>query len=389
MKKLFNVGLALAAILAFAAVSPVQAACTLDTQVLFHGLGSYFTNCADATAVGGYAYLLSAPAATNSGAQDIVCENATQLNQGFPCQPEAGIDGDGIVTITYDWGAGNAGSVGCPNPAGAGNGTTPIGMTVVDSKGNGVLMTMTFNEALGGFMVEQAQQITPDGNSGIPVACAYNGPSLTTAASTTQACVNVPVPTLYSDCDTGSVGEAIGLCAASGATRPTVDRGKLYVRQAACGTAPDTRIAGWTLLGTQPDATGAACNTFNAAATGLCNFIGSTGIVGGTETPNVLGWFQVNAPGAATDKVKIDSAAFAQGKLVVAFSTQDESTIVGFNVYAGSTKLNTGLIAAKGTGSNAYSFETGRGAVKNNKSVTVEAVTSTGGVIKSAPASVK
>jgi hypothetical protein len=73
----------------------------------------------------------------------------------------------------------------------------------------------------------------------------------------------------------------------------------------------------------------------------------------------------------------------------VSFSTTNETSIVGFNVYAGSTKLNSGLLQAKGTGSNSYSFEAPRSAVKANRTVTVEAVKSDGSVERSAPVSLK
>jgi len=36
----------------------------------------------------------------------------------------------------------------------------------------------------------------------------------------------------------------------------------------------------------------------------------------------------------------VSHPAFAQGKLVVAFSTTNETSIVGFNVYSGAEKLN-------------------------------------------------
>jgi hypothetical protein len=40
----------------------------------------------------------------------------------------------------------------------------------------------------------------------------------------------------------------------------------------------------------------------------------------------------------------------------------------GHTTRAGASKLNTGLIAAKGVGDNSYSLEIGRGAVKGNLS---------------------
>ena len=165
MKKILSMGLALAAVVAIAAWSPVQAACTTDVQVLFHGLGSWFDNCKDNQPVAGYAYTIAGPtvALSNSAGHDIVCEDASNLTPwGTACQPEAGIAGDKRITVLYGWGSGeDTTSVGCPNPAGAGTGTTTIAIIVVDNDGKGLLLTNGFNESVGGFQVEDSQPFDP------------------------------------------------------------------------------------------------------------------------------------------------------------------------------------------------------------------------------------
>lgn len=98
---------------------------------------------------------------------------------------------------------------------------------------------------------------------------------------------------------------------------------------------------------------------------------------------------RIGGAAANSDKVAIKKAELLAGKLRVDFGTENEATIVGFNVYGGATKLNSGIISAKGLGNNDYSFEVGRGALKNERSITVEAVKSDGTSVKSAPVSVK
>lgn len=384
MKRTFRHGLMLTAALALASAPSAWAACTLDSQPVFHGLGGFVTACPDANPVPGYIYALATPATVNSAAQDFVCEEGF-IDNGIlvPCQPEAGTPGDGNVTVYYEFGSGNPGSVGCPNPAGAVTGSNPVAVQLVCNNGAGVLQTVGFSEDFSQYVIELSAPA-----DGTPIAAGFdNGPSLTSIAGTT-VCVNVPQPRVWSDCDPGATGETYS-CPDPG-VRPAASRGKLYTRTAACGTSPDPRISTWVPLPVLPDAAGDACNNVPAATNaGECAFVGTTATFGTTETAAVVGWFQVSGPGAANDKVKIDNAAFAQGKLIVAFSTTNETSIVGFNVYSGATKLNGNLITAKGAGSNAYNFEVGRGAVKGGKSVLVEAVKSDGTVEKTAPVSLK
>jgi hypothetical protein len=169
------------------------------------------------------------------------------------------------------------------------------------------------------------------------------------------------------------------------ANKPVASRGRIYSKEGACRSALDLRLStGWTLLAATPDAAGNACNPVPAPALNTnCMYIGTTTGLNGVESTAITGVIQIPGPGAAGDKVKINNATLDQGKLNVAYSTENEMTIVGFNVYAGGTKLNASLISANGAGSNSYTFSVGRGAVKNNRTVKVEAVLSTGATVES------
>ena len=72
---------------------------------------------------------------------------------GDPCTID-GECGDGRVTVQFDWGASSQ-AVGCPNEAGAGDGTKPVTVEVVDNDGNRATITWTSFDA-------EMAQIFPD-----------------------------------------------------------------------------------------------------------------------------------------------------------------------------------------------------------------------------------
>jgi hypothetical protein len=111
--------------------------------------------------------------------------------------------------------------------------------------------------------------------------------------------------------------------------------------------------------------------------------------VGGQDTGAIASWISTCAVPVATDKITLDSATLGRGKLDVVFSTENESLITGFNVYADATKLNAAPIPAKGNGSNTYLFEIGRGALKSNRIIVVEALKSDDTVVRTDPISLK
>lgn len=388
MKRTFRHGLMLAAVLAMVAGAPAAwAACTLDSQPVFHGLGGFVGSCPDAAPVSGFVYALANPASIHSNNQDIVCNDATlSTGQFLPCQPEAGSAGDGIVTMYLEFGTGTA-TTGCPNPTGTVTGSNPVAAQIVCNDGASSIAVVGFSEDFQQYVLELASA------DGTFTASHANGPTLTSVAagptpSAATVCVNVPVPSQNSDCDDTSQG--FGYSCQSPSERPALDRGQLYTRVAPCGSAPGLRTADWGILPVQPDAAGDACNTIdNPATSGDCAFVGVTGTWGGASTASIISWFQVAGAAAANDKVKIDGARFEKGKVIVDFSTTNETSIVGFNVYSESTKLNGSLIPARGAGSNPYVFEVGRGALKGGKSVLVEAVKSNQTVERTAPVALK
>jgi hypothetical protein len=423
MKRTICKGLALLAIVAVFASPAARAACTFDSQPVTFALGGVINNCPDGQPVLAQVYLMSNPALANSNGLPIVCRTDTEI---LPQAPDrecifspGGILGDGIVSINLEFGVGTN-TVGCPAPTGTVNGAAPIITQVTCNNGAGVMIATGFDADTGFYTLENSS--TQGGNF---TASFENGPTITSvnagpSPSAANVCVNVPVPHVFSDCDIA--GQFT--CPSPGA-RPAVARGQLFTRTAPCidqhaqpgvgAGGPDARLRTcaqgggsctvdadcvapsappcgdrWTLLPNQPGPTGDACNIIQQpTVAGQCAFVGTTANFGANGSGNVVGWLQVNTQGAATDKVKIDRAAFDGGKVVVNFSTSNETSIVGFNVYSGSLKLNGNLISAKGTGSNPYAFEIGRGALKGGKTVEVEAVKSDNSVVKTGPVSLK
>ncbi|HYV86681.1 MAG TPA: hypothetical protein VFB49_12270 [Patescibacteria group bacterium] len=393
MTKLLTLGVA--AIVVLSIPTQIFALCSGISEPA-QNFGGKIANCPDARPVAGFVGAIGQTATVNSAGIDVICEDGSAVNQqSVLCQGEAGVPGDGFVTFSFDWGNLPPAN-GCPNQAQVPNvGRNIFG--IVCNNGAGALMTVAFDIGSGGYVLDFAHPYDPGtGFYDVVLSPNQNGLKLATFSRTggsDTACIDqttAPVK-LYSDCDPGSLANAFGVTCPD--TTPAVAAGaNLFTFSGpATGGPQDLRTSAWQTAATTAGPGGSKCVNYPTPGAGLCTWIGSTSVVGGSDTGAISGWVQVCAgdPTAATDKVKINSAAFDQGKLAVGFATENESLIVGFNVYAGSTKLNTGLIAAKGTGSNSYSFEVGRGAVKSNKTVTVEAVKSDGTVVKTAPANVK
>lgn len=408
MKKSFLLGAGLIAAFSLVAVPPAQAACGFGSQPVAHGFTTVLNNCPDHDPVSFYAYLISNPAGTNSNGQDGVCE-AAQIPNGIgqTCDGaslRSGIMGDNAIAVQYDWGSFNAASIGCPSPAGDVEGGSPIAIVVQANDGSGAIITIGYDVPYAGYELDLAFPL--DLGTGLPgdgtcspttapnFVSASGGTTPGTAASIK---VHFPPAAILSDCDPNAGGQFVGTCP-NPANMPTTAPGRLYLRTAPCKSSPSLRLADWGLpVGTADGQGNFDVPITRPAATTDCAFIGATtmldpdggGPLAPVETAGITGSLQIPGSAAATDHVKIDKAAFVTSKLVVDFSTTDEMTIVGFNVYAGTSKLNASLIPSKGPGSNPYVFEVGRGAVKSNRTVTVEAVTTNGSVIKSDPATLK
>ena len=391
MKKVTRILAVIAAALAVTAMpSAVYAFCTAGPQVVSHQFDMFFDNCPDANPVAGYIYVLGSDATLNSLGTDFVCRDGLATTaQGVPCQPGAGIPGDGIVTVQYDWGnpTGAPGGALCPNPGGVA-GVGRLGLQVVANNGASVVGSLGFAEAFAGYIMEE---IHPGGGF-TPISCSPgDGMTLVSNTAGLQAntvCVNQSTPHFWNDCDPDSGGAGLGTCTEGNA--PTIAPGQLYTRTAPCNSIPDARKSAWGApLATTPGPGGSKCVSITRPADNTCAFIGGTSIIAGSETSAMTSSMRIGGAAANSDKVAIKKAELLQGKLKVDFGTENEATIVGFNVYGGATKLNSGLISAKGFGNNDYSFEVGRGALKNERSITVEAVKSDGTSTKSASVSVK
>jgi hypothetical protein len=397
---------ALAAI-ALALPQPARATCA-NPQPMQHGLGSFFMGCPDINPVQGYLFVLGQEATLNSdstaagaGADqqiDFVCEaTGVTTEQAIDCMPEAGVAGDGNVVVAFDWGGinlsnGNA----CPNPAGV----PGVGRNIIQvsaSDGSSIIATVGFSLDFGFYIVEAAG---PEDLS--PMACNYdNGLRIVSNTSGLEAqtiCFQQSAPAVSSDCDPGTVGAILGTCQGGTGTPLTVTPGNVYTKFGPCNVAPDTRRASWTPLATTPGPGGSKCGLVSNATGSDCLFFGGSSFFGDgvnppTESPALTAWFRqaclASGCAAGIDGVGIKKAELLHGWLHIDFGTQNEATIVGFNVYGGALKLNSGLIPAQGQGSNAYSFEVGRGALKNERSITVEAILSNGATVRSDPVSVR
>lgn len=398
MKNSIVFGAALVLALGALATPPVHAACGTPSVPVNH-LFVPFINCPDPDpgASGPLpavmsAYLISSPATVTSNGQDGICFDINRnngINQSCQTAQFAGVAGDGNIAVQYDWGAGNPGSLGCPSTT-LGDGDNPIAISVVTAGGTGAFVTVGASTLTAGYVVDLAFPFNGS-DSPLPVSCSANsGLKYVSGSSGGPICVNSPAPHIISDCDPASTAIAgfaggAGASCLSTANMPVATRGRVFSKEGPCKASPDLRVsAGWTLLPAAPDATGQACNPVPAPVLSTnCMNIGTTTGLNGVESPMITGVIQIPGPGAAGDKVKISNATLDQGKLNVSYSTENEMTIVGFNVYAGNSKLNASLISAKGTGSNSYTFSVGRGAVKSNRTVKVEAVLSTGATVDS------
>jgi len=396
MNRISRYGLMLMAIAALSAAPSAWAACPQDTLQVGHIFGGTVINCPDDTPLEGYIWLLANPGTANSNGQNIVCRNENETTDGGAgciIAIGSGVDGDDIVSVIYEWGSQNTGSVGCPNPNATGTaGVTPVGVQITCNNGATVMWMAGFDpEGSQQYILDLASPADEFGTP-IPVSATFpNDLQITSVAagpspSAFNVCVHTEPATFLSDCDPTSLGGLNGFftCPDPG-VRPAAGRGLLMTQIRACEGVPDPRAVGqgWIQATNQPDAAGNACNVVDPPA-GQCAFFGVQAQFGGVNGGGVTSYARVgNQP--ASDKVKIDGANTAQGKVTIDFSTTNELSILGFNVYSDGTKLNGTMIGTKGPGNNAYTFEVGRGALKGGKSVLVEAVKKDGTVEKTAP----
>lgn len=359
------------------------------------GQQTWYSDCLDAYPVAAFlAAVGSADTINNNGIQ-FICEDPN----GFECSSNEGIAGDGRISIEFDWSNRDFSTdpptspLGCPNP----DGLPGIGRNfaqIVCNDGAGAIVTVDYDIGIAGYEFDFVTRLDPA--TGIYTVHFPAYPTGLTLVSSDSAggvdtlCIapTGPVP-IFSDCDPESIGFQLGL--GCDTATPTVAPGaNLYLSLGPAAPPPtDLRVAAWSLQSTTPGPGASRCISYPTPAEGQCARVGSTAVVAGQDTGAIASWIATCAAPIATDQIGIDSATLSRGKLQVVFSTRNESLTTGFNVYAGSMKLNTDPIPAKRTGSNSYLFEIGRGALKSVRTVLVEAVRSDGTVARTDPVSLE
>jgi hypothetical protein len=385
-------GLGIAAGIALAASPHAFAACPQPVQpaTMF---SSHVVGCADYYPVASFLAVVGNASTINNNGISAICQDQNGTDGiGLPCSSAAGVLGDGQVYVQFDWGnttPEGLAPLGCPN-AGALPNVGRNFIQIVCNDGTSAIVTTSFDIAMAGYNFDLASRLDPVSGDAFLTFSTQGSPqnllnvvAVGLVGPPTTICFGQPKPIpVFSDCDPGSVASQFGVTCPD--TTPTVGWGAGLFTTTSLLPPTDLRLSAWTLASTTPGPFGSECVSVPALT-----WIGRTAIVGGQETGAIVSYVRGPTPVAATDVVRIDSAAFMHGKLAVSFSTGNEALIVGFNVYAGSsTKLNAGLIPAKRTGSNAYTFAIGRGAVKSDRTVTVEAVKSDGTTVRTAAAAV-
>jgi hypothetical protein len=353
-------------------------------------------NCPDGKPVTAYAYQPGAASPTNTGNLDIVCEE----DRGFaPCNTMPGLNAlnDNIVAISTDWG--NAGIVGCPN------GRVMIVLQCND--GSGALLSVDGSCAFLGYNPEAAYPF--DGTSASFNAADLPSPAppkngrprilgFTRTGGMDVFDVQVDLPAVQSDCLPGTYGQlfvSLGYCSFNCPNNDIPNlpsRGRLYSSTQSCSTTTDTRPsnkarASWTMQ--TLDAVGHAMVTLQTPTAGMCNFLGTSTLVGTSESDLITGFVVAGDPNAASPVAERVRATRKGNSVEVAFSTSSELGLAGFNVYAagkakGEIKLNAGLVSAKGVGGAgaSYSLSYAMGEFKGHRGIIVESVMTDGSTLR-------
>jgi hypothetical protein len=353
-------------------------------------------NCPDQSPAIGYAYQPGAVPATNTGTLDIICEADGASDQCYS-MPGSNTLGDSIVGIGTDWFLN--GINGCP--------TGRVYLSLQCFDGSGALLSLSGGCSVLGYSVEAAYDF--DGATGSVDAKGANSKngrpviqSYTLSGGMEIFEVKVDPPPVQSDCTPGSFGQflqSLGYCTESElgcAALVAPERGRLYSSAQPCSIAdrnPANRtragLAGsiWTLQSL--DAAGVATVSLPIAPTGMCNYVGTTTIVGGHETDLITG-FVATPPRIAASPVAEAVRATRKGKSVeVSFQTSSELGLAGFNIYAagkvkGEIQLNPGLIPATGVAGagSSYAKSYAVAEFKGNRGIIVESVLTDGSTLR-------
>lgn len=358
------------------------AACGTPTA-LGHTQDSYF-QCADNGPVAAYAYQLGAAGTCSTGPIKIGCT----AFDGANCFGASGTDGDGKVTIESDWSI--PGIVGCPVDASGGH---RVILAVQCADGQGLLASIGGSDASFAYTVELVHPF--DGSEIAPIAAGNRTgrPKIvgSVAASAGSATVNLHFetsPLIYSDCDPGSLGMAFGACI-DGFT-PTVTLGAIHTSIQRCGTNPDPTLSRWTATAVTPNATGDAVLTVALPTDPtMCLFIGGSANIGGSTSPGITGFVQVQGGLSASPKAENVKASMANGKVTVTWSTPNEIELAALKVVASSKSkglFELATIQPKGNGgSGFYSTVLSMSELKGARTIIIRSVLTNGTTLDAAP----
>lgn len=359
---------ALVLVVAGVCATPASAQCAF-TQPFGHiGLFGGITGCVDEVPVAGFAYAIGTT--VNSTNSNIICEHDTEETIGgvVGCLG-AGTRGDGTILINGNWG-GNVPVTGCPNPLGR-EGVGRNVFVVRDNAGANLVLSVPYDVAAAGYIAEYAHRAdttlscrNATGGSASKSVDVQSVSRSGDGTTTTVVVVASPVaPTVFSDCDADSI---IGGCAEGSLA---VGPGRLLSRVGACdgGDLSDLRSSAWAPFG------GSA--SFPASS---CLFLGATAMIGGAESPGVVGAVAILGKLAAQPALKNVRAQQVAGDVVVSFETTSEIGLLSLEVFTKSGR-KIADVSPKGQGAGAvYSVPTKRGTYRNERELYVVAVTSEG-----------
>jgi hypothetical protein len=364
------------------AAPSAYAACGASVPLL-HGFDSYFACDNSRGPVTAFAYLVSAPSATNTGPVGIIRDL-----------------GAGKVDIQTDWST--PGVIGCPQDA---LGNHRIMIVVQANDGTGLMTSISGASATlaFGYTVETSQQFLGFDDTGkvlaAPLPCGTsNGRPRIVSVSPSSVQIHVDPPHIFSDCDSGTVGEALGDACVDGFGGTVLPVGRIFTSNQPCGTRPDVRSSLWTVSTAVLDAAGNANVPYTKPDNGtkqcatdptcLCAYIGTTTGTGTGESSSINGFISVAGTLAAQPTAENVRATTDSGKVKLSWSTSNEVGLAGFRLIAvsktkGQFEIGS-LIAANGAASS-YTAEARMGDLKGSRSIIIRSVLTNGTTVDAAP----
>jgi len=358
------------------------AACGPPTPML-HAFDSYFACDNSRGPVSAFAYLVSGPNATNTGPVTI----ARDL-------------GAGQIQINTDWSIG--GVVGCPVD---GSGPHRVMIVVQANDGTGLVASISgaSTQLAFGYTMETAQQFLGFDDTGkvlsAPLQCGnQNGRPRIVSVGPSSVNIHVDTPHIFTDCDAGTVGEALGDACIDGFGGTVIPVGRIWTSNQPCGTKPDVRSSLWTASTAVLSPTGDATVPYTKPDNGikqcatdptcLCAFIGTTTGTGTGESSSINGFIAVAGSLAASPTAENVRAATDSGKVNLSWRTSNEVGLAGFRLIAvsktkGQFEIGS-LVAAKGTASS-YTAEARMGDLKGSRSIIIRSVLTDGTTVDAAP----